>query len=59
MEPTLQPPSTADHTWYRALYTEHHNAFVRWAQQHWAVRDEEACDAFHEAVVVLPELTEQ
>lgn len=53
MEPTLQAARNAGHAWYRALYTEHRNAFVKWAQQHYAVREEEARDAFQEAVIVL------
>ena len=54
MEPTLQAISPATtHTWYRALYTEHRGAFVKWAQQHYSVREEEARDAFQEAVIVL------
>gem|GEM_PF-6644418 len=31
MKHTLHPPPAADHTWYRALYTEHRSAFVNWA----------------------------
>ena len=53
MEPTLQPPPAADHTWYRALYTEHRGTFVKWAQQQYKVRADEARDAFQEAVIVL------
>ena len=46
-----QPPQ--DHTWYRTLYTEHRNAFVKWARQQYQVREDEARDAFQEAVIVL------
>ena len=53
MEPTLQPTAHTEHDWYRALYKEHRNAFVRWAQQRYQVEDEEAHDAFQEAVIVL------
>ena len=53
MEPTLQLPLTTDHAWYRALYTEHRGPFVRWAQQQYGIADEEARDAFQEAVIVL------
>jgi RNA polymerase sigma-70 factor (ECF subfamily) len=53
MEPTLQAARNADHAWYRALYSAHCGAFVKWAQQHYAVREEEARDAFQEAVIVL------
>jgi len=34
MEPTYLPPPAADYRCYRALYTEHRNAFVNWAQRH-------------------------
>ena len=44
---------TADHTWYQELYTKHRGAFVKWAQQHYGVRAEEARDAFQVAVIVL------
>ncbi len=44
---------TADHAWYRALYVEHRSAFVSWAMKHFDARDEEARDAFQEAVIVL------
>lgn len=53
MEPTLHIPSNSPHAWYRALYTEHRSAFVKWAQQHYQVREDEARDAFQEAVIVL------
>ena len=53
MESTLQPTAHTEHDWYRALYKEHRNAFVRWAQQRYHVEDEEAYDAFQEAVIVL------
>ena len=53
VETPLQPPPTADHAWYRALYAEHRNAFVRWAQKQYKVEDEEARDAFQEAMIVL------
>ncbi|MBL0125908.1 MAG: sigma-70 family RNA polymerase sigma factor [Flavobacteriales bacterium] len=53
MEHTLLPPKDAGHPWYRALYTEHRSAFVKWAQQHYQVREDEARDAFQEAVIVL------
>lgn len=42
-----------DHAWYRALYAEHRAAFVKWALQQYKVREEEAADAFQEAVIVL------
>ncbi|MBX2982449.1 MAG: sigma-70 family RNA polymerase sigma factor [Flavobacteriales bacterium] len=44
---------TADHAWYRALYVEHRAAFVNWAVKHFDAREEEARDAFQEAVIVL------
>ncbi len=53
MEPTLQPTANTEHAWYRALYKEHRNPFVRWAQQRCHVEDEEAHDAFQKAVIVL------
>ncbi|MGV9012641.1 MAG: sigma-70 family RNA polymerase sigma factor [Flavobacteriales bacterium] len=53
MEPTLQPTANTEHAWYRALYKEHRNPFVLWAQQRFHVEDEEAHDAFQEAVIVL------
>ena len=53
VETPLQPSPNAPHTWYHALYTEHRGPFVKWAQQHYAVRAEEARDAFQEAVIVL------
>ncbi|HMW96661.1 MAG TPA: sigma-70 family RNA polymerase sigma factor [Flavobacteriales bacterium] len=54
MEHTLQAltPGTS-HAWYRALYTEHRGAFVQWAARQYGVREEEARDAFQEAVIVL------
>ncbi len=53
MEHPLQTSQQEDHAWYRALYTEHRNAFVNWARQEYQVREEEARDAFQEAVIVL------
>ncbi len=53
MESTLQPAAHTEHDRYRALYKEHRNPFVRWAQQRYHVEDEEAHDAFQEAVIVL------
>ena len=53
MEHTLQAAQQEDHDWYRALYAEHRNAFVKWARQQYQVREEEARDAFQEAVIVL------
>jgi RNA polymerase sigma-70 factor (ECF subfamily) len=53
MEHPLQAAQQEDHDWYRALYTEHRNAFVKWARQQYQVREEEARDAFQEAVIVL------
>ncbi len=53
MSSPLQVPAEAAHAWYCALYKEHRGAFVRWACQQYQVREEEATDAFQEAVIVL------
>ncbi len=53
MEAPAQHPLPADPAWYSALYGEHRNAFLKWAQQHYGVGADEAKDAFQEAVVVL------
>ena len=44
MELPLQAAQQEDHAWCRALYTEHRNAFVKWARQQYQVREEEARD---------------
>lgn len=53
MEVPAQHPLPADQAWYSALYGEHRNAFLKWAQQHYGVEADAAKDAFQEAVVVL------
>lgn len=53
MDSPLHTARPQPHAWYRALYAEHRGAFLKWAQKHYGVRDEEAADAFQEAVIVL------
>lgn len=53
MERPVEAIIEGDHEWYRALYAEHRDAFVLWARKQYQVRDEEAHDAFQEAVIVL------
>jgi RNA polymerase sigma factor (sigma-70 family) len=53
MSATLLVPTEATHAWFCTLYAEHRDPFVRWAMRHYQVREEEARDAFQEAVIVL------
>lgn len=53
MDSPVHTAQSYSHAFYRALYSEHRAAFVKWARQRYDVREEEAIDAFQEAVIVL------